>query len=457
MPKPALARGMRDFLPDEAANRHWMFSTLAQVFEQYGFARLETPAIENLEVLTEKYGEEGDRLLFKILENGEYLKDVDEADLLAKNHSAIGKKITTKGLRYDLTVPLARYVAMHRSSLPSPFKRFQIDKVWRADRPQKGRYREFYQCDADVLGTTSLLSDAELVLLLDAGFTALGIDGTVIKINNRKILAGLAEAFGFADRLIAFTVALDKLDKIGEHGVVAELGNRGFAESEIRNVQEVLRHSGDNDSKLDKMRIYNSPLLHKGIEELREVLGYCTGALNSAKVEVDFTLARGLDYYTGTIYEAMKPESGLGSIASGGRYDNLTVTFGLPDMPGVGISFGAERLYDILKAEGRFENASMHISPEVMGVNFGPKEVTYALSILQKLRGAGIRADLYPQAHKLGRQLQYAEKRGITFAMIAGYEEKDLGMVKLKNLKTGEQLTLSAEELESHLKNHRLA
>jgi histidyl-tRNA synthetase len=409
--------------------------------------------VENLSVLTEKYGEEGDKLLFKVLNSGEYLNDVQPEALTAKDYRNITPKITEKGLRYDLTVPLARYVAMNRNDLVFPFKRYQIDKVWRADRPQKGRYREFYQCDADVIGSYSLIYDAECILMFDEVLTALKLPDFIIKVNNRKILSGMAEAWGFADKFGAFAIAIDKLDKIGENGVVQELGSKGFTETQIHRFQGLLRLNGTTEEKLNTLEgwLAESETGKKGIAELREVLEYVSmNTLKKAEIQLDLGLARGLDYYTSTIFEVTLKTVQMGSIASGGRYDELTASFGVPDMPGVGISFGAERIFDVLRDLNLLPgNAKTQV--RVLLANFGKEEERYAFKTLGRLREAGISSEIYPASAKLPKQFTYAEKKGIPYLLLLGSNEMSNNSYPLKNLETGEQKTLSWEELLSTL------
>lgn len=454
MVKPTLARGMRDFLPYQVYERQYIFNTIRSTYERYGFQPIETPVIENLSTLSEKYGDEGDKLLFKILNSGEYLNDTKEEDLTAKNYRAITPNITEKGLRYDLTVPLARYVVMHRNDLSFPFKRYHIDKVWRADRPQKGRYREFYQCDADIIGSLSLIYDAECILLFDDVLHQLNMPDFVIKINNRKILAGLAEQYEFADQFKDFVIAIDKLDKIGENGVVAELGNKGFSERKIHAIQTIFRIKGNNKERIEELRklLPSSEIGKKGIEELEDVFGYMTKTpLRKGNMELDFSLARGLDYYTSTIFEVVLKDYQIGSIASGGRYDELTSGFGMNDMPGVGISFGAERIYDVLQ--------DLKLLPEipetlvkVLLINFGGDEEKHGFGILQKLRREGVHAEMYPTFAKMAKQFQYADKKGFPYALIIGVEERIDNVYQLKNLLNGEQEKLSWNELVQKIK-----
>lgn len=446
MSKPSLARGMRDFLPEEVRQRSLIFSTISKVYEKYGYVKLETPVIENLSVLTEKYGEEGDKLLFKILNSGPYLEDVSAKALAGKEYKKVTPAITEKGLRYDLTVPLARYVVMNRNELAFPFKRYQIDKVWRADRPQKGRYREFYQCDGDAVGSASMLYDAELVFIMDEVLSALNLPPVTIKINNRKILSGLASANGFADKFTAFTVAIDKLDKIGEDGVIRELAALGFEESQIHIVQQFFRLKGTNKEVLIQAEnlMQNDETGKKGIEELRELFSFIDcSPLQKAEIKIDFSLARGLDYYTSTIYEVIIKDYNMGSIAGGGRYDELTASFGVPDMPGVGISFGAERIYDVMKDLNLFPDLS-GAGTKVLLVNFGGEDEKASFKLLQTLRANGIASEIYPDGKaKIGKQFSFAEKKGIEFVIKPISE----GLYSCKNIVNGEQGNYSNTEL----------
>jgi histidyl-tRNA synthetase len=455
MAKPSLARGMRDFSPKEIYARSYIFDTIRQTYEKYGFQPLETPVIENLSVLTDKYGEEGDKLLFKILNSGEYLADVKETHWTEKNHREFTLSISEKGLRYDLTVPLARYVAMNRNELVFPFKRYQIDKVWRADRPQKGRYREFYQCDGDVIGSYSMLYDAECILIFDEVLSKLDMPDFTIKVNNRKILSGLAESWGFADKFQSFAIAIDKLDKIGEDGVVRELGNRGFTETQIHQVQHMFRLQGSMEDKLNTLEQWfaKSETGRKGIAELREVLKYVSSAsMQKGKLELDLKLARGLDYYTSTIFEVVLDTVKIGSIASGGRYDELTASFGVPDMPGVGISFGAERIYDVMRDLNLLPEDNL-TKVKVLLVNFGGEEEQFSFNTLSELRKEGIYAEMFPSSAKMAKQFTYAEKKGIPYVLIIGSKEIENHTFPLKNMQSGEQQELSWAQLLDVLKS----
>jgi len=438
--KPNLARGMRDFGADEMYAREFIFGTIKQVYQKYGFGPLETPAIENLSVLTGKYGEEGDKLLFKVLNSGPYLDEIDSEALSSKDYKKVTPAITEKGLRYDLTVPLARYVAMNAAQLAFPFKRYQIDRVWRADRPQKGRYREFYQCDGDVIGSYSMIYDAECILIFDEVLDKLGLPDFTIKINNRKILSGLAEAWGFSDKFGQFAIAIDKWDKIGENGVIQELGSRGFTETQIHQVQHLFRLTGDIEDKLTTLDTWfqNTETGKKGIAELRELLSYLkTVAPKRAVLELDLKLARGLDYYTSTIFEVVLNEIQIGSIASGGRYDDLTAGFGLPNMPGVGISFGAERIYDVLKQLNRIPQANQN-KVSALILNDGGEKVKPGFALLAWLRANDISAEMYPSTDKPAKQYGYAEKKGIAYTISMDSIEHD-GIVTAKNIISGEK------------------
>jgi histidyl-tRNA synthetase len=457
MSKPNLSRGMRDFTPLQFAERDYIISIIKNIFEQYGFQKIETPVIEQLSTLMGKYGQEGDKLLFKILNNGEYLNDVSEEDLVQKNYKKITASITEKGLRYDLTVPLARYVAMNRNELVFPFKRYHIDKVWRADRPQKGRYREFYQCDADVVGSDSLLIDAELIAIFDNVFNKLDIGKPIIKLNNRKILAGIAEEWDFSDKFNDFVIAIDKLDKIGENGVVQELGSRGFSESQIHKMQMLIRLTGTNQEKLNQLKTWfnNSEVGKLGVQELEQVLTYYN-QLNpnttNSSLEIDLSLARGLDYYTGSIYEVIIQDSGMGSVCGGGRYNNLTESFGVPDMPGIGISFGLERIYDIMVGLKKFPQINPS-KTKALFINFGEESMDYILPISNQLRKNNIAVEIFPNEVKIGKQIQYAEKKQIPFVLIAGASEKLENKITIKNIQKFSQETISILELTDYLKN----
>jgi len=445
--KPSIPKGTRDFSPAEVAKRNYISSKMKHHFEVYGFQPIETPSFENSETLMGKYGEEGDRLIFKILNSGDFLDKVSPEML--ENYKQLTGKISEKALRYDLTVPFARYVVQHQNEIEFPFKRYQIQPVWRADRPQKGRFREFYQCDADVVGSKSLWQEVELVQLYDAVFTDLGLLGVTIKINNRKLLSGIAEVIGASDKLIDFTVALDKLDKIGEEGVKNEMLAKGISAAALEKVQPLFHFTGTLDEKIDKLSnlLVTSEEGMKGVAELRfifetiEKLG-----LQSATIDLDVTLARGLNYYTGAIFEVAAPKVAMGSIGGGGRYDDLTGIFGLKNVSGVGISFGLDRIYLVLEELGLFPE-TVTASTKALFINYGENEAFYANKAVMKLRQLSIKAEFYPDAAKLAKQFQYADKRGIPFAVLVGESEIAAQKYSLKNLKTGEQHLLSFDEL----------
>ncbi|MBB1140257.1 histidine--tRNA ligase [Myroides sp. WP-1] len=450
--KPGIPKGTRDFSSIEVARRQFIMQTIRHHFEHFGFHPIETPSFENLETLMGKYGEEGDRLIFKILNSGDYLSKVDETLLADKNSLKLTTQISEKALRYDLTVPFARYVVMHQNELDFPFKRYQMQPVWRADRPQKGRFREFYQCDADVVGSKSLWQEVELVLLYDRVFTALGIEGVTIKLNNRKILAGIAEVIGASDKLIDFTVALDKLDKIGEEGVKNEMIEKGIDAVAIEKVQPLFNFTGSFDDKIKQLGqlLSASEQGTKGVEELafvgREIEKI---GLSSAKLNLDVTLARGLNYYTGAIFEIGAPETvQMGSIGGGGRYDDLTGIFGLKDMSGVGISFGLDRIYLVMEELNLFP-ATVNASSKVMFLNLGEEEMSYAMKAVAQLRDAGVKTEVYPDKAKMGKQFQFADKKAIPFVVLAGSEEIQQQKFTVKNLTSGEQQTVSLEELKN--------
>ncbi len=452
--KPSIPKGTRDFSPAEVAKRHYIITSIKSNFEKFGFQPIETPSFENSETLMGKYGEEGDRLIFKILNSGEYLKDIPVEFLENKQEKGITPKISEKALRYDLTVPFARYVVQHQNDIEFPFKRYQIQPVWRADRPQKGRFREFFQCDADVVGSKSLWQEVELVQLYDAVFTGLGLNGVTIKINNRKILSGIAHAIGAQDKLIDFTVALDKLDKIGEEGVKKEMIAKGILESAIEKVQPLFHFTGTISEKIEKLSVLLalSEEGMKGVEELRFICEHVAKlGLSSAVLDLDVTLARGLNYYTGAIFEVAPPKQvAMGSIGGGGRYDDLTGIFGLKDMSGVGISFGLDRIYLVIEELGLFPETIIPTS-KALFVNYGEKEAFYALQAITKLRSLGIKVELYPDNVKVGKQFQYADKRGILYAVIVGETEINEGKFALKNLVTGTQELINFENLKKAL------
>ena len=445
--KPSLPKGTRDFGPVEMAKRNYIFDTIKEVYALYGFQQIETPAMETLQTLMGKYGEEGDKLLFKILNSGDYMNKVSDEDLHSLNSLKLAAKLCEKGLRYDLTVPFARYVVQHREELQLPFKRYQIQPVWRADRPQKGRYREFYQCDADVVGSDSLLNEVELMQIVDTVFTKFGVR-VCIKINNRKILTGIAEVIGEAEKIVDITVAIDKLDKIGLEKVNEELRNDGISEEAIEKLQPIISLSGSNEEKLEVISqvLAGSETGLKGVEETRFILDTLKAVgLNNA-IELDLTLARGLNYYTGAIFEVKALDTPMGSITGGGRYDNLTGIFGLPGLSGVGISFGADRIYDVLNALDLYPKEAVN-STQVLFINFGETETAYCLPIVGKLRQAGIRSEIFPDKAKMKKQMSYANAKNIPFVVLAGENEMAAGKVTLKNMESGDQTLVTAEEL----------
>jgi len=439
--KPSIPKGTRDFSPVEIAKRNYIFSTIQEVFETFGFQPIETPSFENSSTLLGKYGEEGDRLIFKILNSGEYLKKVDDALLKDKDHAKLTPNISEKALRYDLTVPFARYVVQHQNDIVFPFKRYQMQPVWRADRPQKGRFREFYQCDADVVGSKSLWQEVEFVQLYDAVFTNLGLTETVIKINNRKLLSGIAEIIGAKDKLIDFTVALDKIDKIGLEGVTKEMLSKGISQEALKKLQPLFDLKGSNKDKLEQLSslLLDSKEGLEGVEELKFVVDKIEKLeLQSAILEIDVTLARGLNYYTGAIYEVQTNKVDIGSIGGGGRYDDLTGIFGLKDISGIGISFGLDRIYLVLEELNLFEKIELP-RPKVLFLNFGEKESLYCMQIMKNLREHRIKSELYPDNSKLKKQMNYANKRMIPFVVFVGEQELSENNYTLKNMKTGEQ------------------
>jgi histidyl-tRNA synthetase len=449
--KPSIPKGTRDFSPVEVSKRNYIISKMRNHFEKFGYQPLETPSFENSNTLMGKYGEEGDRLIFKILNSGDYLKDVPNEILETKLVKGLTPKISDKALRYDLTVPFARYVVQHQSEIEFPFKRYQIQPVWRADRPQKGRFREFYQCDADVVGSTSLWQEVELVQLYDSVFADLGLNGVTIKINNRKILSGIAEVIGASDKLIDFTVALDKLDKIGEDGVKKEMLEKGISEIAIEKVQPLFSFTGTIQNKLDKLSdlLTTSEEGKKGIEELSFICDNVTKlGLQKAILDLDVTLARGLNYYTGAIFEVAAPaEVSMGSIGGGGRYDDLTGIFGLKNMSGVGISFGLDRIYLVLEELNLFPQ-TVTVSPKIMFLNFGESQAFEVMQIITSIRNKGIKAEMYPEFTKIEKQFKYAERRGIPFVI----KEIAAGMFTLKDINSGEQIQMNFESLLQKLK-----
>ena len=447
MNKPSIPKGTRDFSPAEMAKRNYIFDTIKDVYALYGYQQIETPSMETLQTLMGKYGEEGDKLLFKILNSGDFIGKVPANEFVSDNVLKLAAKICEKGLRYDLTVPFARYVVMHRDELQMPFKRYQIQPVWRADRPQKGRYREFYQCDADVVGSDSLLNEVELVQIIDTVFTKFGIN-VQIKLNNRKILAGIAEYIGQPDKIVDITVAIDKLDKIGVEAVNAEMLANGICQDAVDKLQPILTMSGTNVEKLETIAqtIATSEIGVKGVEETRFILEKIAAVGLKNELQLDLTLARGLNYYTGAIFEVKAKDVAIGSITGGGRYDNLTGIFGMPGLSGVGISFGADRIYDVLNTLDLYpQNATQ--GTEVLFINFGETESDYCLPIASQVRAAGISVELYPDCAKMKKQMAYANAKGIPFVVLAGESEISQGKVTLKNMLTGDQQLVSAEEL----------
>ena len=449
--KPSIPKGTRDFGPQEMSRRNYIFNTIREVYSLYGFQQIETPAMENLSTLMGKYGEEGDKLLFKILNSGDFLRGISSDDLAAGATGHLAALLCEKGLRYDLTVPFARYVVQHREELALPFRRYQIQPVWRADRPQKGRYREFYQCDADVVGSDSLLCEVELMQIIDEVFRRFGIR-VCIKINNRKILSGIAEMIGEADKIVDITVAIDKLDKIGLEAVNEELREDGISGEAIQKLQPIINLSGTNEEKIATMRqvLAGSEVGQKGIDEVEYVLNTLSNQNNQNTLinplELDLTLARGLNYYTGCIFEVKALDVEIGSITGGGRYDNLTGIFGMPGISGVGISFGADRIYDVLNQLDLYPEA-VTTATQVLFINFGEKETAYSLPIIAGLRAQGVRCEIYPDASKMKKQMQYANQKAIPFVAMTGETEMAEGKVMLKNMTTGEQKLLTPEEL----------
>lgn len=445
--KPSIPKGTRDFSPVEMVRRNYIFNTIKDVFRLYGFQPIETPAMENLSTLLGKYGEEGDKLLFRILNSGDFVSKVSDEVYAEKDSNALSAEISEKGLRYDLTVPFARFVVQYRNDITFPFKRYQIQPVWRADRPQKGRYREFYQCDVDVIGSNSLLNEAELVQIIDDVFTWLKIN-TVVKINNRKILAGIAEIIGENDRLVDITVAIDKLEKIGLEKVNLELAEKGVSEEAINKLQPILALEGDIQAKINRLEtiLSASEIGMKGVDELKTLFGYLAEMELNTEVELDLTLARGLNYYTGAIIEVKAKDEKIGSICGGGRYDDLTGIFGLPDVSGVGVSFGAERIYDVLNQLDLFPQESLETT-RVMFVNFGEKEQAYCLPLLAQLRKNGVNSEIYPESAKMKKQMSYANKKQIPYVILAGDSEMEAKKFTLKNMESGDQQLVTGEEL----------
>ena len=450
--KPSIPKGTRDFGPEEMAKRNYIFNTIKDVYALYGFEQIETPAMETLQTLMGKYGEEGDKLLFKILNSGDYLNKISDEELNERNSLHLASKLCEKGLRYDLTVPFARYVVMHRDELQLPFKRYQIQPVWRADRPQKGRYREFYQCDADVVGSDSLLNEVELMQIVDTVFTKFGIR-IQIKINNRKILSGIAEVLDEAGKIVDITVAIDKLEKIGLENVNAELKAGGITDEAIEKLQPILTMQGSNEDKLKTIEkvLESSEVGLKGVEETRFILDTLNSVGLNNEIQLDLTLARGLNYYTGAIFEVKALDTPMGSITGGGRYDNLTGIFGMPGLSGVGISFGADRIYDVLNTLELYPK-EMLSSTQVLFINFGEKETAYCLPFIAEIRKSGIRAEIFPDKAKMKKQMSYANAKNICFVALAGESEMEEGKVTLKNMTTGEQTLVTPEELIARVK-----
>lgn len=446
MQKPSIVKGTRDFSPEEMAKRNYIFDTIREVYKLFGYKQIETPAMESLSTLMGKYGEEGDKLLFKILNSGDYLSNITDGDFAEKNSSRLTTKISEKGLRYDLTVPFARYVVMHRNEITFPFKRYQIQPVWRADRPQKGRYREFFQCDADVVGSDSLINEVELLQIIDEVFRRLKIR-VCIKLNNRKILSGIAEIIGEPEKIVDITVAIDKLDKIGLEKVNEELQSKGIHAEAIEKLQPIILLEGDNTSKLETLKesLSASEIGLKGVEEIEFILNKAKLLNVASEVELDLTLARGLNYYTGAIIEVKALDVQIGSITGGGRYDNLTGIFGLPNVSGVGISFGADRIFDVLNQLELYPEDST-LGTKVLFVNFGSAEEDYILPIIGQLRGRGISSEIYPEAAKMKKQMSYADSNKIPYVVIVGEDEMRERKVTLKNMQSGDQQLLTIDE-----------
>jgi histidyl-tRNA synthetase len=451
--KPSIPKGTRDFTPQEMANRNYIFNTIKDVFRLYGFQQIETPAMENLSTLMGKYGEEGDKLLFKVLNSGDFAAQLTDEELLGRNAVKLTNRISEKGLRYDLTVPFARFVVQNRDKISFPFKRYQIQPVWRADRPQKGRYREFYQCDVDVVGSDSLLNELELIQIVDEVYRRLKIN-VVIKINNRKILSGIAEIIGEAEKITDITVAIDKMDKIGLEKVNEEIASKGISAEAIEKLQPILKLSGSNAEKLEQLKtvLAASEVGLKGVAELETIFGLCEAMKVETKIELDLTLARGLNYYTGAIFEVKALDVQIGSITGGGRYDNLTGVFGMEGVSGVGISFGADRIYDVLNQLNLYPESSQE-QTRVLFVSFGNARLNYCLSWANALRQQGINTEIYPEPAKMKKQMSYADNKNIPFVAIVGETEMQENKVMLKNMKTGEQKLVSLAELENAILN----
>ena len=451
--KPSIPKGTRDFSPMEMAKRNYIFDTIKQAYQLYGFQQIETPAMETLGTLMGKYGEEGDKLLFKVLNSGDYLSKVTSEELAERNSLHLAAKLCEKGLRYDLTVPFARYVVMHREELQLPFKRYQMQPVWRADRPQKGRYREFWQFDGDIVGSDSLLNEVELMQIVDTVFTRFGVR-VLIKINNRKILSGIAEVIGAADKIVDITVAIDQLDKIGLDNVNAELREDGLSEEQIEKLQPIITLEGSNDEKFQTIAevLKDSETGQKGVEEIRFILNTLSSLSNlNNQIQLDLTLARGLNYYTGAIFEVKALDVQIGSILGGGRYDNLTGIFGMPGISGVGISFGIDRIFDVLNALDCYPKDAV-IGTQLLFINFGEKETAYCLPFVAQARAAGIRTEIFPDAAKMKKQMSYANAKEIPFVALAGENVMAQGKLTLKNMATGEQMLVSPEELIAQIK-----
>ena len=450
--KPSIPKGTRDFGPEEMAKRNYIFNTIREVYALYGFQQIETPAMETLHTLMGKYGDEGDKLLFKVLNSGDYFKGITDEELMERDTLHLQTKLCEKGLRYDLTVPFARYVVMHREELQLPFKRYQIQPVWRADRPQKGRYREFYQCDADVVGSDSLLNEVELMQIVDTVFSRFGVR-VCIKINNRKILSGIAEVIGEADKIVDITVAIDKLEKIGLDNVNEELRKDGISEEAINKLHPIISLSGTNDEKLNVIRdvLKDSETGLKGVKETQFILDTLKATGLDNKIELELTLARGLNYYTGAIFEVKALDTPMGSITGGGRYDNLTGIFGMPGLSGVGISFGADRIYDVLNALNLYPEEAVSAT-QLLFINFGEKETAYCLPIAKAAREAGVRTEVYPDCAKMKKQMNYANAKHVAFVALAGENEIAQGKITLKNMLTGEQKLITPRELLNELK-----
>lgn len=452
--KPSIPKGTRDFGPVEMAKRNYIFDTIKSVYALYGFQQIETPAMETLHTLLGKYGDEGDKLLFKVLNSGDYLRGLSDEELLGRDTLHLQSKLCEKGLRYDLTVPFARFVVMHRDELQLPFKRYQIQPVWRADRPQKGRYREFYQCDADVVGSDSLLNEVELMQIVDTVFTRFGVR-VAIKINNRKILTGIAEVMGAPEKIVDITVAIDKLDKIGLDAVNEELRSDGLTEEQINRLQPIIKLEGTNQQKLDTIAevLKDSEAGTKGVEETRFIIDTLSQVGLNNQLELDLTLARGLNYYTGAIFEVKALDTPMGSITGGGRYDNLTGVFGLPGLSGVGISFGADRIYDVLNALDLYPQETMNAT-QLLFINFGETETRYCMPIVAEARRNGIRTEMYPDKAKMKKQMNYANAKGIPFVALAGENEIKEGKITLKDMATGQQQTVTPAEVVSIILSH---